>query len=154
MTGWRSDRRGVAALEFALVAPVLLTAVAGLADFTLVLADRMQIASAVGGGTEYAFNQGQVLAGTQQSVLSTDVQSKVASGTGLAGVTVTVTGPGTYCVSSGALVTGTVGTACPNGNPPGTYMIITATYQYHPMLPFYSMMATTTLTESASVRLY
>jgi len=150
----KQDRRGIAAVELALIAPVLLSVLAPLTDFTLALSDRMQLAAAVEAGAAYAFNQGQLLEGTQQSVSASDVQAKVLAGTRL-GATVQVTGPSTYCISSTAtLIAGTPGTACANGNPPGTYMIITASYHYSPMLPVYSMMAATTLTETASVRLY
>ena len=149
------DRRGVAALELALVAPVLLAMFGSLTDFTLALSDRMRIAGAVAGGAQYAFNQGQLLAGSQQSVSATDVQSKVQGGTNLAGLAVAVTGPTLYCVASAALTAGRAGTKCASGSLPGTYVIITASYHYTPMLPFYSMMArSTTLSETASVRLY
>jgi Flp pilus assembly protein TadG len=147
------DRRGIAALEFVVIAPALLTMLASLADFGLALRDRTQLAAAVDAGAAYAFAQGQAVADTTQSVSATDVQAKVLAATAL-GATVSVTGPATYCIVNAALTAGTAGTACPNGNPPGTYMIITASFRYRPMLPVYSLMAATTLTETASVRLY
>ena len=150
----RHDRRGVAALELALVAPVLLAMFGSLTDFTLALSDRMQIAGAVAGGAQYAFNQGQLLAGSQQSVSAADVQSKVQGGTNLPGVAVAVTGPALYCLASATLTADKAGTKCANGSAPGTYVIITASYPYTPMLPLYSMMASKTLSETASVRLY
>lgn len=150
----RHDRRAVAALELALVAPVLLAMFASLTDFTLALSDRMRIAGAVAAGTVYAFNQGQLLAGSPQSVSAADVQSEVQGSTNLAGVAVSVTGPTLYCVTNAALSTGHAGTKCANGSLPGTYVVITASYHYTPMLPLYSMAAPTTLSETASVRLY
>lgn len=147
------DRRGIAALEFVVVAPVLLTALASLADFGLVLGNRTQLAAAVDAGAAYAFAQGQTVSETKGSVSATDVQAKVLAATAL-GATVSVTGPATYCIVNAALSAAAAGSTCSDGNPPGTYMIITASYQYEPMLPVYSLMATTTLTETASVRLY
>ncbi len=147
------DRRGVAALELALVAPVLLAMFGSLTDFTLALSDRMRIAGAVAGGAQYAFNQGQLLAGSQQSVSAVDVQGKVLGGTNLGGVAVAVTGPALYCLANATLAADTAGTKCANGSPPGTYVIITASYHYAPLLPLYSTMAPTTLSETASVRL-
>jgi hypothetical protein len=48
----------------------------------------------------------------------------------------------------------TAGQNCPSGNLPGTYVTITATYTYVPIMPFYSRLASTTLREIAYVRLF
>lgn len=157
-----NSRGGIAAVEFALVAPVLLTIVAGLSDFPLALSDRMKIAGGVADGAGYAFNQGQDPLGTMSAVSDSDVQSRVRSSINLPNVQVKVSGPSLYCFSnsstgnppSTALTLAAVGSTCPNGNPPGTYIVISASYVYTPLLPFYSTLATTTLTESAAVRLY
>ncbi len=160
-TTFAQSRDGVAVLEFALVVPVLLTIFAGLSDFLLAFSDRIQLASAVAGGASYAFNQGQNVSGTAQAVSATDVKAKILSSLNLPNVSVTVTGPSLDCVtnSSGVppvatLTAATAGTACTNGQSPATYVVITASYTYSPMMPFYSTLSSTALTENAVVRLY
>jgi len=55
---WIKDRRGVAAIEFAIVAPVLLMMLAGTADFGLIRTGKSQMANGVAQGIEYALLQG------------------------------------------------------------------------------------------------
>lgn len=155
------SRDGVAVLEFALVVPVLLTIFAGLSDFLLAFSDRIQLASGVASGAAYAFNQGQNVSGTAQAVSATDVKAKILSSINLSNVSVTVAGPSLDCISDSSsvppvatLTAATAGTACPNGHPPATYVVITASYTYNPMVPFYSTLTNTALTENAVVRLY
>ena len=155
------SRDGVAVLEFALVVPVLLTIFAGLSDFLLAFSDRIQLASAVAGGASYAFNQGQNVSGTAQAVSATDVKTKILSSINLPNVSVNVTGPSLDCISNSSsvppvatLTAATAGTACPNGRSPATYVVIRASYTYNPMMPFYSTLSSTALTENAVVRLY
>ncbi len=158
---WRCCR-GVAALEFVLVAPVLLTICAGIADFGLALRDQMQLNQAVSDGAGYAFAVQQSLA-SLGTVTPASVQSVVSASLTLPNVTVPLPStPGPFCVQTNSqstpptnsLTPGSYDVACPNGNPAGTYMTITAQYTYHPMMPAYSLLASTSLRASAIVRLY
>ncbi|HBK08897.1 MAG TPA: hypothetical protein DDZ81_24085 [Acetobacteraceae bacterium] len=155
------DRNGVAALEFALVVPMLLTIFAGLSDFLFAFSDQIQLASGVASGAAYAFNQAQNVSGTASPVSSSDVQAKVLSSLSLPNVSVTVTGPSLNCITKSnstppiaSLTSGTAGTTCSSGQSPANYLVITASYIYTPIMPFYSTLAKTTLTENAVVRLY
>jgi Flp pilus assembly protein TadG len=153
-----ASRSGTAAIEFALITPVLLAILGGMADFGLAFCDQSKLAVAVSAGAQYAFSQGQA----SQTATSSDVQSKVQNALALAGSSVAVTPPALYCVSRGTSSTppsssisaGTVGQNCADGNLPGTYMTITATYAYSPLLPFYSQITNTTLRQAATVRLF
>lgn len=154
--------KGVAALEFAIIAPVLLTICAGLADFGLALRDQMQLNQAVSNGAAYAFAAQQKLASLGK-VNPTNVQAVVLASLNLSNVTVPPPAPPIpYCVQTNtqstpptsSLVAGSNDTACPNGNPAGTYMTITASYTYQPMMPAYSLLTSTLLSASAIVRLY
>lgn len=175
------DIRGVAALELAIVAPVLLTITGGLADFGLAFSAKTQLAQAVASGGAYAFAV-QETVGSTGSVSAVNVCAAVLASTTLAGgggcstvnstavsgsasnVAVTVVGPEPGCTqtnTSGSPPTSTVslasssyGTLCPSGSPVGTYVIITAQYTYQPVMPFYSGLASQVLTASATVRLY
>lgn len=157
------DCNGVAALELALIAPILLTIAGGLADFGLAFGDRTQLAHAVANGAAYAFAT-QETSGSIGSVSASSVQAAVQASTALSSVAVAVAGPEPGCVQTNRtaspptstlnVVSAAYGTPCPNGNPVGTYMVITATYTYRPLMPFYSTLASQTITASATVRLY
>lgn len=153
-------RRGTAAVEFALILPFLLAVVGGLVDFGFVFFDQCKLAAAVTAGSQYAFSQGQL----NQTAQAADVRSKTLNALALAGTTVIVGGPTLYCVTrnttsippttafnSQAI---TAGQTCVSGNLPGTYVTITATFIYAPIMPFYSDVASTTLQEIAYVRLF
>jgi Flp pilus assembly protein TadG len=158
---WIKDRRGVAAIEFAIVAPVLLMMLAGTADFGLIRTGKSQMANGVAQGIEYALLQGP-------SVTAANVISMVQAGATRAGlantVTVVVTGPACYCVTGfpAALVTPSTALSgtytCTNtctapSVAPAPFMTVTASYVYQPLLPFYSKLATPTIAETIMVRL-
>lgn len=145
------SRRATAALEFALVTPVLLIMLGGVVDFGLVMLARSQLASAVAQGAEYAIATGS-------SVSPASVKTLVQSASPLSGVTATVSpssGAACYCVTGTplALTSHICSSACPDGSSPGIYLTIKAQYTYQPILPFYSQLAATTLSEQAEVRL-
>lgn len=152
---------GVAAVEFALTAPLLLIILAGVSDFPLALWDRIAMAAAVEGGANYAFAMEQNASGNNGSVSPADVRNAVLASSSLANLTVTVSAPSTHCVQSGqgntppvtTLTAGTPGTPCADTTMPGTYMTISASYSYAPLMPFFAMLASTTLQENAIVRL-
>ncbi|MBB2175812.1 TadE/TadG family type IV pilus assembly protein [Gluconacetobacter johannae] len=154
-------RDGVAAVEFALMAPMLLLITAGLSDFPFALWDRIVIASAVESGANYAFAVEQNETGNNASVSVVDVGNAVRAASSLTNLTVTVSPPATYCVSSGTgqashatvLTSGPSGSTCADGQKPGLYMTISATYQYAPLLPVYGLLAQTTLGDTVTVRL-
>jgi Flp pilus assembly protein TadG len=158
---WIKDRQGVAAIEFAIVAPVLLMMLAGITDFGLIRTGKSQMANGVAQGIEYALLQGP-------SVTAANVISMIQAGAIRAGltntVTVVVTGPACYCVTGfpAALVTPSVALSgsftCTNtctapAVAAAPFMIVTASYVYQPLLPFYSKLATPTVSETITVRL-
>jgi Flp pilus assembly protein TadG len=163
---WVGDRRGIAAVEFALVAPALLLMLGGVADFGLMLLGKGQLANGVAQGVQYALMQGPSVVGAGSA--TTTVQSVVKSAAARSGVTgtvtVNVTGPACYCVSGqpAALQTpswalsGTstcTGTCTAPATGPGAFLTITASYAYQPLMPLYSELANTTVSETVTVRL-
>jgi Flp pilus assembly protein TadG len=155
------DRRGIAAVEFALVAPVLLMIFGGIADFGLLMVGKSQLSNGVDQGVQYALAVGPSVSGSA-------VKSLVQADAPLAGlvpaVTAIVTGPACYCTSGTpvALVTPSTalsasntctGTCANTGVAPGAYIIITATYFYQPIMPFYSDLSTTAVSETVTARL-
>jgi Flp pilus assembly protein TadG len=142
-------RGGVAAVEFALVCPMLLMCVGGLADFGLALADRSQLAGAVALGAQYAYLN-------PSTVTVSAIQTLVLAGASLPGMTVGVTAPAYWCVTAAAPPVLTVATAtstCLDGTGAGSYVTITASYLYSALMPAYSLLVNTTLTETVTVRI-
>jgi Flp pilus assembly protein TadG len=143
-------RPGNAYVEFGLICPLLVSTLGTIADFGLSIWARSRLSAAVSNASQYAAVAGP-------NVTSANVKSSVAqSVTPLSGVTVTITGPGCYCTSgtpASMKPASACTTVCASGNMPGTYVGITATYTYSPLMPFYATFASTTLTETSIVRL-
>jgi Flp pilus assembly protein TadG len=165
MNGYRSslvgDQRGVAAVEFALIAPVLLLLLGGVTDFGLVMFGKSQLANGVAQGIQYALLQGP-------SVSAAAVSTMVVNGSSRSGlaatVTVTITGPACYCVSGtpAALVSSspplsasyTCTGTCPSPEmAPGVFLTIAASFVYQPLTPFYRQLANATVHETVTARL-
>lgn len=140
--------RGVAAVEFAICAPLLLFTFGGVADMGLSLRYQERLAQAVANGGQYAFKVGP-------TVTASSVQSMVQASSGLSGVSAVVSGPSLGCASGSpaTLVAGTAGHACADGTQPGTYITITATVTYTQILPHISTFISPTLQQSEIVRL-
>lgn len=157
---WTTDQRGIAAVEFALVAPFLLILLGGAADFGLLVAGKSKLANGVAQGIQYALSTGP-------SVTVANLRAAVQSGAARSGVTeavtVSVTAPACYCVSGSPAVlaastplsaANTCTGTCPTGAmPPGAYVQVAATYIYQPLMPFYSGLASTTVSEAVTARL-
>jgi Flp pilus assembly protein TadG len=158
---WTGDRRGIAAVEFAIVAPLLLLLLGGLADYGLVMVGKGQLANGLAQGVQYALLQGIGVTGpTVQTVVQNAAARSGVKGT----VTVTVTGPACYCVtgmpatlslpSSPLSASHTcTGTCTPPAAAPGAFLIIQASYVYQPMMPLYSKITNTTVSEVVTARL-
>src|SRR6185369_4201840 len=91
---WAVDRRGIAAVEFAIIAPVLLMLLGGVTDFGLVVAGKSQLANGLAQGAQYALLQGP---GVTAATVKTVVQNGSTRSGLTATVTATVTGPACYC---------------------------------------------------------
>jgi Flp pilus assembly protein TadG len=162
VTGGRflHTQRAVAAIEFALVSPMLLAFIGGLTDFGLALADQGRLASAVAQGAQYAYlNPTTVTVPAIQTIVVA-----AASLPGMKASNVIVTGPSFFCVTAGtpptlAKTTGapptqvTVTTTCSDGTNAGSYVEIHATWVYPALMPGYSRLAGPALTEDVKVRI-
>jgi Flp pilus assembly protein TadG len=155
------DRRGVAAVEFAIVAPVLLLLLGGVTDFGLLMSGKSQLANGIAQGVQYA-----LLAGPKVSAAT--VKSIVRDGSSRSGVkpavSVTVTGPACYCVSGQPAALSTSSTAlsatytctgsCPvTTTSPQAFLVIKASYTYQPLMPLYSHLASPMVAETVTVKL-
>ena len=156
----RRDRRGLAALEFALVAPMLLLILGGIADFGLIMVGRSRLANGVAQAAQLALLSG---AGVSATSITTNVQNG-ASRAGLTeAVTVTVTGPACYCVTGTPASLGTKSTlsanytctaTCPaSATGPGTFVTIAAKYTFQPLMPLSALLSSLTIGQTTTVRL-
>lgn len=150
------DDRGISALEFAIVVPLLVLLAGGVTDLGLMLRDRGELSVALNAGTRAALLLGS-------SATTGKVTGAMSSASGLgAPATFSATAPACYCITSGTagstLSASTCSTTsspitCSDGTTPGTYMTLTATYTYTPLMPGFAYLANTTLSHTASVRL-
>lgn len=156
------DKRCIAAVEFAITCPLLVTVLAGLADFPLAFWKRSLIETGVSNGATYAFEQMQANLNNGQSISTSTIAAIVQTSIDLAGLSVSVSNPATKCQSydqtttppTTTLTAVSAGTTCSNGSLPGTYITITASYTYTPMMPFFSAATSNQITQTANVRVY
>jgi Flp pilus assembly protein TadG len=143
-----ADDRGAAAVEFAILAPLLLFLLGSLADLGISLRCQGLLAGTVASGAQYAFDTGS-------AVSAASVKQMVQGSSSLTGVSATITGPALYCVigTPAKLAPAIAGQTCSDGTAPGTYLTISATYLYRQLLPSQSSFMNPALTEAASVRL-
>ena len=155
---FRRDRRTVAAVEFALIAPVLGITLAGASDIGFREWARSCLANAVAQGAYYAYLTGTSVS---TSTVATLVQN-ASSLTGGASVS-TIAAVACYCPTGTPATLGAAVTSCtkacpadgtlPAGILPGKYLVITASYTLTPFIPGYSVLPNKVITESATVRL-
>lgn len=147
MMALRDARDGIAAVEFALTAPVLVLILAGAVSYGVALRMKMEVGNAARAGAAYAsshgFDQTQIAAAAQ-------------SATALSNVTVIATQATASCTdpASGVISGAGKATACPGtGASPGTYVTVTTQMLYSFILPLPGMAKTTTLSGKAIARI-
>ena len=144
------DVRAAAAVEFVLCTPLLILLLGGAHDFGLAQYSRATLANAVAAGAEYAYLTGQ-------AVTSANIQNVVIKTSFLtsANLTVTVTGPTSYCVTGTGPTKSAAayGSVCSDGSTAGLYVVITATYTNNGIMSGFMSAASYALTESATVML-
>lgn len=144
---WRA-RDGLAAVEFGLLAPMLLLIVAASVDLGMAYSAQIKVQQAAQAGAQYALKHGfdstkipaAVTSATALSVSATPAPTQQCGC--LSGTTVTLSG------TPPCLVT------CGNGLTPGTYVTVNAQATYTPIIPYATLLSSpTTLTSQAQVRI-
>lgn len=163
----RLDRRGAAAIEFVIVAPVLLAMFAGVVDIGNLLITRFRLNAAVASGVNYSMVHSEDVGTDGAPGLSTSLARLVANSSQTSGVTATVTvnnGPSATAVGSGAAtvssngtpatsnalcycpttgsdwaITSTCGNSCTGGGTAGRFVRITARKTFTPLLSTYGL---------------
>jgi Flp pilus assembly protein TadG len=119
------DERGAAALEFALLTPVLVLLVGGVVDCSRLIAQTLQVAAAAQAGADYAQRRGWDLQG---------VTTAVSAATPIAAAASPAPTLLTACVSGGDIVS-TTAAACSGGDAPGRFVTVSARAPFSPLFP-------------------
>lgn len=135
----RDDERGTSAIEFGMLAPVLLVVVMAVAELGNGIFHKMELTSAARAGAQYA-----ILKGYSSSTIATVVQGS----TNLSGITVT-SGQSCEC-SSGATPSGTAPSCTCSSGTVQKFITVTAAYSYVPM--FARFKSSYNLSESITIR--
>jgi len=121
--GLRTGRNGTAAVELALIAPMMLILLAGIIDFARVYDQEIELSSAVAAAAEYALINAANINSSNATALAATLSGIVANSNGAAwaGAAVTVNDGATSTVANGATTSsGTAANAnncwCPTGN--------------------------------------
>jgi Flp pilus assembly protein TadG len=137
--------RGLAAVEFAVIAPVLALVMICTVDIGLGFYRKMQVQNAAQAGAEYAATHG---------FSATAIASAMASATGYSSVQAS---PQPYqycgCASTSGVATATCGTNCAGGAQAGTYVAVSAQAVYTTLLPYPLLPDTYTFTAQSTVRI-
>lgn len=139
----RLGRKGIAALEFGLLAPVLLIAITAVLDYGIALYYKMQLSTAVRAGI-------QIAATDPTNANLTAIITEAATGaTGLSGISVPA--PTTFCeCSTSPNVTVSCASSCAGGTLQ-TFLALTVNYTYTPLFLPAAAIANP-ITASATVR--
>ncbi len=176
---FRRDDSGVAAVEFVLIAPVVMAILVALVDFGTLLYTRFQLDAAVSAAANYALVNASNVNSTNGSSLASTLSALVASsqGSGWANSSVTVNdGPaastsGGVTTSSGSASpadscycpTGsapsptwggaqTCGASCAGGGYAGKFVLVSASRSYSPIISGYGFAAAGTISTSSMVQ--
>ena len=165
---------GIAAVEFAFLAPVFLVLLMGSVDIGQLLYNYYQLDQAVAAGAQYAALNATNVTSTNGAALANSIATVVASanGSGWANDTVVVnngpwvsytsgrsTSGGTaanadscYCPTGSPLSWGSsmsCGAACTGSGQSGKFVTVTASYNYSPI---FALIGSSSLTQSAVVQ--
>jgi Flp pilus assembly protein TadG len=141
------DVLGTVAIEFAIVAPVLLILVFGAAEIGYSASQAMQVQDSVEAGALYVSKHGWSSSG---------IITAVVNATGVVtGVTASPAPSQFYgCPgSTGVVVAASSTSTCTGGNPPGTYARINATLTRKSLIPNSGLPLPTTFSAQSIVRL-
>ena len=135
---------GNIAIEFALVAPILLLVLVGTVDFGLACYYRMATQHAAQIGAEHA-----ALHGFDAAAIGTAMRNATAVGT------VAANPPPAQscgCVSGIGFAGQVCGTTCPDGGTAGNYVTVTAELVYTTILPYPGIPESFTFSEASFIR--
>lgn len=136
---------GAAAIEFAIVGGVFCMILVVGVDISLGYYSSMQVQTASQMGAQYAAVHG---------FDATKISNAVTAATSTTGIS-TSPAPTQFCgcASASTITTATCGTSCSDGMTAATYVQVTATRNYTPILPYAWLPASHTQTYTSTVRI-
>lgn len=145
------EDRGVSAIEFAFIAPVIAILIIGIIDFGMGLWQQIEVANAAEAGAAYA------AAKSWNSSVS-GIENAVTSATSLSSITASpapTVPPWCGCPStSGGITATTCGSPCSDGSLAGHYITVYAQAPYSTILPWPGISHPMTLSYTTYARLY
>jgi Flp pilus assembly protein TadG len=147
-----SATHGSSAIEFGLLAPILIFLTIGVVDLGIGLYQKQQVQAAAQAGAQAALSGGASV-NTSAATFTTNIENAVSSATNLSSISASAA---TSCgCPSGTSVTpvNTCGTACQSGANPNTYVTVGATATYKPLLSYPALGNSVTLHATAMVRI-
>jgi Flp pilus assembly protein TadG len=173
-------RQGTAAVELALIAPIMLTLFAGTIDFARVYDQEIALSSAVASAAQYALINAASINSSSAATLAATLGGIVANSNGAAwaGATVTVNDGATSAVTNGSTsssgtatnanscwcptgvtaaawgfgTAATCGSTCTGGTLAGKFVMITGTRAFTAIFGNYGLITNTTLHQSVIVQ--
>jgi Flp pilus assembly protein TadG len=138
--------RGVAAIEFGLMAPFLVLLVVATVEMGTATYHGMKAQSAAEAGAIYASKYGLDTVG---------IGNAVVNATDLAGITATPA-PSQFCgcPTAGGVTSISCSASCSDGSAPGQYVRISAQITREPLMTFPGLVPPITLTGESVVRMY
>ncbi|MFL5239981.1 MAG: TadE/TadG family type IV pilus assembly protein [Rhizomicrobium sp.] len=139
------DRRGIAAVEFAILVPVLILMAVCTTDLGLAVYANMRVADSAEAGSGYAMLHG---------FDSTAIASAVTSAGNLSGLAATPA-PTQFCGCPGSsgITSAICGSTCSGGNSAGTYVRASATVVYHTLMTYPIIPSQYTFASNSTVRI-
>lgn len=141
---------GVAAVEFAIVVPILLTLLIPACDLGMGISQQLQVWEAAQAGAQNALANG---------FASTAIENAVTGATSLASIRATPAPvescgcpTGSAVAAANPAVPPCTGN-CPNGEQSGTYVTVSAIAVYSPLIPYPTLGSSVTLTAQSFVRI-
>ncbi|MBI3677965.1 MAG: pilus assembly protein [Proteobacteria bacterium] len=136
---------GAAAIEFAMVGPLLGMLLVVSADFSLAFYSDMQVQTSAQSGAQYAAVYG---------FNATAISSAVTNATSTSGISASPA-PSQFCgcPTSSAVTSTTCGTTCSDGMTAGTYIKVTATRTYSTILAYPIVPTSFTQVATSTVRI-
>lgn len=138
------DRSGVGAIEFAVIAPLLILMFVASADLGLGIYQDMQVDSAAQYGAQYALVNGYD---------SSAITSAVQGSTDLSPLTVTPSSFAGCPGANGVLPQLAGGLPCSDGSTSGTFVRVLVTHTYTTLIPYPGLPSSFKLSSQSTVRL-
>lgn len=136
------DNRGLAAVEFAFVLPILAILLAGLIDFSRLASQRMQVRAAAQAGADYVLRAGWDEAAVRRSITgSTSLPTSAEPGPRFV-----------LACLAGTEIIETTAETCTNGTKSGTYVITSARASFKALMPWPGIAVPNTIDGSAFAR--